>query len=95
MPSRGVKGLAVWLLAPLAIAWLLCACSPRDKHKEAFMGQCAIAKPMEEACSCTYDRMTAEIPVAAIAASLESGKQDPKVAAAIQGAFITCTAKYR
>jgi hypothetical protein len=70
-------------------------CSKSDKYKEAFMRQCVMAKPMEEACSCTYDRMTAEIPMETIAMSLEGGRQDPAVAKAIAGALATCTAKYR
>jgi len=59
------------------------------------MRQCVIAKPMEEPCSCTYDRMAAEVPMEAIALALETGKQDPKVAHAITSALATCTAKYR
>jgi hypothetical protein len=79
----------------LVAAALATGCSKADKYKEIFMRQCSIVKPMEEACSCTYDRMTAKIPVHDLAAALEQGQQDPRVAKAISEALAVCTAKYR
>jgi hypothetical protein len=79
----------------LVVAALATGCSKADKYKEIFMRQCSIVKPMEEACSCTYDRMTAEISVHDVAAALEQGQQDPRVVKAISEALAACTAKYR
>lgn len=83
------------LLVVIVLTALAAGCSKSDKYKQAFMSQCALAKPMEDACSCTYDRMTAEVPVEAMAAMFEQGKRDPKVLKAISNALEICTAKYR
>ncbi len=83
------------LLVVLALGGLATGCSKADKYKKAFMGQCVIVKPMEEACSCTYDRMTAEVPMEVMAITFEQGKRDPRVEKAIIDAMKVCTAKYR
>lgn len=83
------------LLVVLALIGLAAGCSKSDKYKKAFMGQCVIVKPMEEACSCTYDRMTAEVPMEVMAVTFEQGKRDTRVEKAIVDAMTVCTAKYR